>query len=97
MVTSQGDLHIRAARPDDGRATYSCLTFHALTGERRRSEPATLTVTGTLLKELTLSPRASNKNITRFKKNFEKKRKDKFKQINLKLKSVDSNRVWIVY
>lgn len=80
MVTSQGDLHIRAARPDDGRATYSCLTFHALTGERRRSEPATLTVTGTLLKELTLSPRASiikiliikiffyNKNITIQKK-----------------------------
>lgn len=48
MVTSQGDLHIRAARPEDGRATYSCLTFHALTGERRRSEPATLTVAGML-------------------------------------------------
>ncbi|KOX68634.1 Down syndrome cell adhesion molecule-like protein Dscam2 [Melipona quadrifasciata] len=31
VVTSQGDLHIRAARPEDGRATYSCLTFHALT------------------------------------------------------------------
>lgn len=46
MVTSQGDLHIRAARPEDGRATYSCLTLHALTSERRRSEPATLTVTG---------------------------------------------------
>lgn len=56
MVTSQGDLHIRAARPDDGRATYSCLTFHALTGERRRSEPATLTVTGTSREEVTLSP-----------------------------------------
>jgi len=46
VVTSQGDLHIRAARPEDGRATYSCLTLHALTSERRRSEPATLTVTG---------------------------------------------------
>ncbi|EFN71841.1 Down syndrome cell adhesion molecule [Camponotus floridanus] len=45
VVTSQGDLHIRAARPEDGRATYSCLTLHALTSERRRSEPATLTVT----------------------------------------------------
>ncbi|XP_043274690.1 Down syndrome cell adhesion molecule-like protein Dscam2 isoform X2 [Venturia canescens] len=45
VVTSQGDLHIRAARAEDGRATYSCLTLHALTGERRRSEPATLTVT----------------------------------------------------
>lgn len=46
VVTSQGHLHIRAARAEDGRATYSCLTLHALTGERRRSEPATLTVTG---------------------------------------------------
>ncbi|KAL6264322.1 hypothetical protein P5V15_004431 [Pogonomyrmex californicus] len=46
VVTSQGDLHIRAARPEDGRATYSCLTLHALTSERRKSEPATLTVTG---------------------------------------------------
>ncbi|XP_024944983.1 Down syndrome cell adhesion molecule-like protein Dscam2 isoform X2 [Cephus cinctus] len=45
VVTSQGELHIRAAKPEDGRARYSCLTLHALTGERRRSEPATLTVT----------------------------------------------------
>ncbi|EFN83957.1 Down syndrome cell adhesion molecule, partial [Harpegnathos saltator] len=45
VVTSQGDLHIRAARPEDGRATYSCLTLHALTSERKRSEPASLTVT----------------------------------------------------
>ncbi|TGZ53114.1 Uncharacterized protein DBV15_05473 [Temnothorax longispinosus] len=45
VVTSQGDLHIRGARPEDGRATYSCLTLHALTSERRKSEPATLTVT----------------------------------------------------
>ncbi|XP_015187903.1 PREDICTED: Down syndrome cell adhesion molecule-like protein Dscam2 isoform X4 [Polistes dominula] len=44
VVTSQGDLHIRAVRPEDGRVTYSCLTLHALTGERRRSESATLTV-----------------------------------------------------
>ncbi|XP_033228370.1 Down syndrome cell adhesion molecule-like protein Dscam2 [Belonocnema kinseyi] len=45
VVTSQGDLHIRAAREEDGRAVYSCLTWHALTGERRKSEAATLTVT----------------------------------------------------
>ncbi|XP_046477031.1 cell adhesion molecule Dscam1 isoform X1 [Neodiprion pinetum] len=45
VVTSQGELHIRAARAEDGRATYSCLTLHSLTGERRRSDPATLTVT----------------------------------------------------
>ncbi|XP_033323157.1 Down syndrome cell adhesion molecule 3 isoform X4 [Megalopta genalis] len=45
VVTSQGDLHIRAARQEDAKATYSCLTLHALTSERRRSEPATLTVT----------------------------------------------------
>ncbi|XP_043491862.1 Down syndrome cell adhesion molecule-like protein Dscam2 isoform X4 [Polistes fuscatus] len=45
VVTSQGDLHIRAVRPEDGRVTYSCLTLHALTGERRRSESASLTVT----------------------------------------------------
>ncbi|XP_047351251.1 Down syndrome cell adhesion molecule-like protein Dscam2 isoform X6 [Vespa velutina] len=45
VVTSQGDLHIRAVRPEDGRVTYSCLTLHALTGERRKSESATLTVT----------------------------------------------------
>ncbi|XP_076279934.1 Down syndrome cell adhesion molecule 3 isoform X5 [Lasioglossum baleicum] len=47
MVTSQGDLHIRAARQEDAKATYSCLTLHTLTSERRRSEPATLTVTET--------------------------------------------------
>ena len=46
MVTSQGDLHIRAAREEDGRAVYSCLTWHSLTGERRKSEAASLTVTG---------------------------------------------------
>ncbi|XP_066587504.1 cell adhesion molecule Dscam1 isoform X2 [Prorops nasuta] len=45
VVTSQGDLHIRGVRAEDGRVTYSCLTLHTLTGERRKSEPATLTVT----------------------------------------------------
>ena len=46
VVTSQGDLHIKSARQEDGRATYSCLTRHSLTGETRKSEPASLTVTG---------------------------------------------------
>lgn len=67
VVTSQGDLHIRAARPEDGRATYSCLTLHALTSERRRSEPATLTVTGNQMHFL------RNKFEDRFVKKFRKK------------------------
>lgn len=47
MITSgNGDLHIRAARPEDGLARYSCLTLNSLTQERKRSAPATLTVTG---------------------------------------------------
>uniref|UniRef100_A0ABD2XN24 Down syndrome cell adhesion molecule-like protein Dscam2 n=1 Tax=Trichogramma kaykai TaxID=54128 RepID=A0ABD2XN24_9HYME len=45
VVTSQGDLHIKSARQEDGHATYSCLTRHSLTGETRKSEPASLTVT----------------------------------------------------
>lgn len=67
VVTSQGDLHIRAARPEDGRATYSCLTLHALTSERRKSEPATLTVTGNrqnrinLLRDINIKSRSGLK------------------------------------
>ncbi|XP_068085516.1 cell adhesion molecule Dscam2 [Anabrus simplex] len=45
VVTSNGDLHIRSAQPEDGASRYSCLTLHGLTGERRRSASATLTVT----------------------------------------------------
>jgi hypothetical protein len=45
-VTSSGDLHIKSAQSSDGDANYSCLTLHSLTGERRRSSPATLMVTG---------------------------------------------------
>ena len=48
VVTSQGDLHIKSVRPEDGRITYSCLTRHSLTGETRKSEPVSLTVTGYL-------------------------------------------------
>ncbi|XP_063973280.1 cell adhesion molecule Dscam1 isoform X2 [Diachasmimorpha longicaudata] len=45
VVTSQGDLHIRNTKAEDGRASYHCLTLHTLTGERRKSEHVTLTVT----------------------------------------------------
>ncbi|XP_044017269.1 Down syndrome cell adhesion molecule-like protein Dscam2 [Aphidius gifuensis] len=45
VVTSQGDLHIRNTKVEDGRVTYWCLTLHTLTGERRKSEHVTLTVT----------------------------------------------------
>ncbi|XP_058795689.1 cell adhesion molecule Dscam2 isoform X3 [Phymastichus coffea] len=44
VVTSQGDLHIKSTRQEDGRATYACLTRHSLTSETRKSEPASLTV-----------------------------------------------------
>jgi hypothetical protein len=46
VVTSSGDLHIKSAQSSDGDVNYSCLTLHSLTGERRRSAPATLMVTG---------------------------------------------------
>lgn len=46
VVTSQGDLHIKSTRQEDGRATYACLTRHSLTSETRKSEPASLTVVG---------------------------------------------------
>ena len=45
-MTSNGDLHIKSAQPSDGAVSYSCLTLHSLTGERRRSAPASLMVTG---------------------------------------------------
>ncbi|GLG96443.1 Uncharacterized protein GBIM_03426 [Gryllus bimaculatus] len=45
VVTSSGDLHIRGAKPEDGVPRYSCHTLHALTGDRRKSAPAALTVT----------------------------------------------------
>ncbi|XP_069687424.1 cell adhesion molecule Dscam1 isoform X3 [Periplaneta americana] len=45
VVTSSGDLHIKSAQPSDGAVGYSCLTLHSLTGERRRSSPASLVVT----------------------------------------------------
>jgi hypothetical protein len=46
VVSSSGDLHIKSAQSSDGVVSYSCLTLHSLTGERRRSAPATLMVTG---------------------------------------------------
>lgn len=46
MVQRSGTLHIRTVRAEDGLAKYSCLTMHQLTQERKRSEPAILTVTG---------------------------------------------------
>ncbi|XP_071452909.1 cell adhesion molecule Dscam1 [Hetaerina americana] len=46
VVTSgSGDLVIRGARPEDGAPRYSCVTRHMLTGERKTSLPAILTVT----------------------------------------------------
>ncbi|CAG9760387.1 unnamed protein product [Ceutorhynchus assimilis] len=39
-----GELLIRSARHDDSLPTYSCLTIHALTQERKRSQAARLTV-----------------------------------------------------
>lgn len=41
-----GELLIRSARHDDSLPTYSCLTIHALTQERKRSQAARLTVIG---------------------------------------------------
>lgn len=47
MVTyGTGELLIRSARHDDSLPTYSCLTIHALTQERKRSQAARLTVIG---------------------------------------------------
>ncbi|XP_049765530.1 Down syndrome cell adhesion molecule-like protein Dscam2 [Schistocerca cancellata] len=42
VVTSTGDLLVRRATAADASSRYSCLTLHALTGERRRSSPAQL-------------------------------------------------------
>ncbi|XP_047109675.1 Down syndrome cell adhesion molecule-like protein Dscam2 [Schistocerca piceifrons] len=42
VVTSTGDLLVRRATAADASSRYSCLTLHALTGERRRSTPAQL-------------------------------------------------------
>ncbi|XP_049839470.1 Down syndrome cell adhesion molecule-like protein Dscam2 [Schistocerca gregaria] len=42
VVTSTGDLLVRRATASDASSRYSCLTLHALTGERRRSTPAQL-------------------------------------------------------
>ncbi|XP_066247380.1 cell adhesion molecule Dscam1 isoform X2 [Euwallacea similis] len=39
-----GELLIRSVRHDDSLPTYSCLTIHALTQERKRSQAARLTV-----------------------------------------------------
>lgn len=46
VTYGSGELHIRNARIEDGHSRYSCLTLHTLTQERKRSEPAILTVTG---------------------------------------------------
>ncbi|XP_046991962.1 Down syndrome cell adhesion molecule-like protein Dscam2 [Schistocerca americana] len=42
VVTSTGDLLVRRATAADASSRYSCLTLHALSGERRRSTPAQL-------------------------------------------------------
>ncbi|KAG8231164.1 hypothetical protein J437_LFUL010390 [Ladona fulva] len=46
VTLGSGDLVIRGARPEDGAPHYICVTRHMLTGERKKSLPATLTVTG---------------------------------------------------
>lgn len=61
ITSGNGDLHIRAARPEDGIPRYSCLTLHALTQERKRSGPAVLTVTGKAIYILVKNYRELNK------------------------------------
>lgn len=46
MTYGTGELHIRSARTEDGLPKYSCLTLHSLTQERKRSDPAMLTIIG---------------------------------------------------
>ncbi|XP_060516116.1 cell adhesion molecule Dscam2 [Cylas formicarius] len=44
VTYGSGDLLIRSARADDSLPTYSCLTIHSLTQERKRSVTAKLSV-----------------------------------------------------
>lgn len=40
------ELHIRDAGPADSLPAYSCVAWETLTGQRRRSLPAHITVSG---------------------------------------------------
>ena len=46
VLSSSGDLYIRAIRSEDALMKFSCLTTNTLSGERQRSDSVSLTFKG---------------------------------------------------
>lgn len=46
ITSSNGDLHIRTVKSEDGRTKFSCLTTNTLSGERKISDSVYLSIKG---------------------------------------------------